>query len=92
MCTQNNMDNTNNIPQNIETTTIEKLYGNVLKTSVSKLETYKKCPFSYFLKYGLNLKQKEELKIQNFDTGSFIHEIIDLFFNQVKEENIQLTE
>lgn len=81
-----------NIPQNIETTTIEKLYGNVLKTSVSKLETYKKCPFSYFLKYGLNLKQKEELKIQNFDTGSFMHEIIDLFFNQVKEENIKLTE
>ena len=37
-----------NIPQNIETTTIEKLYGNVLRTSVSKLETYKKCPFSYF--------------------------------------------
>ena len=84
--------NYTNIPQNIETTTIEKLYGNVLKTSVSKLETYKKCPFSYFLKYGLNLKQKEELKIQNFDTGSFMHEIIDLFFNQVKEENIQLTE
>ncbi len=81
-----------NIPQNIETTTIEKLYGNVLRTSVSKLETYKKCPFSYFLKYGLNLKQKEELKIQNFDTGSFMHEIIDLFFNQVKEENIQLPE
>ena len=84
--------NYTNIPQNIETKTIEKLYGNVLKTSVSKLETYKKCPFSYFLKYGLNLKQKEELKIQNFDTGSFMHEIIDLFFNQVKEENIQLTE
>ena len=84
--------NYTNIPQNIETTTIEKLYGNVLRTSVSKLETYKKCPFSYFLKYGLNLKQKEELKIQNFDTGSFMHEIIDLFFNQVKEENIQLPE
>lgn len=81
-----------NIPQNIEKTTIEKLYGNVLRTSVSKLETYKKCPFSYFLKYGLNLKQKEELKIQNFDTGSFMHEVIDLFFNYVREENIRLTE
>ena len=29
-----------NIPQNIETTTIEKLYGNVLKTSVSKLSIF----------------------------------------------------
>ena len=64
----------------------------MLRTSVSKLETYKKCPFSYFLKYGLNLKQKEELKIQNFDTGSFMHEVIDLFFNYVREENIELTE
>ena len=84
--------NYTNIPQNIEKTTIEKLYGNVLRTSVSKLETYKKCPFSYFLKYGLNLKQKEELKIQNFDTGSFMHEVIDLFFNYLREENIKLTE
>ena len=84
--------NYTNIPQNIEKTTIEKLYGNVLRTSVSKLETYKKCPFSYFLKYGLNLKQKEELKIQNFDTGSFMHEVIDLFFNYLREENIELTE
>lgn len=81
-----------NVPKKIENKTIKKLYGNILKTSVSRLETYKKCPFSYFLKYGLNLKEKEELKIQSFDTGSFMHEVIDLFFNNVKEENIQLNE
>ena len=81
-----------NIPENIEQNIIEKLYGNTLNTSVSKLEKFAQCPFSYYLQYGLRLKEKEELKIQSFDTGSFMHETIDEFFKKVKEENINLPE
>lgn len=81
-----------NIPENINKETIEKLYGNTLNTSVSKLEKFAQCPFSYYLQYGLRLKEKEELKIQSFDTGSFMHETIDEFFKKVKEENISLAE
>ena len=79
-----------NIPQDIEKSEIDKLYGNTLKTSVSKLEKYAACPFSYYLQYGLRLKEKEMLKVQNFDTGSFMHETIDEFFKEVNEENIKL--
>ena len=79
-----------NIPENIDKQIIEKLYGNKLTTSVSKLERFAGCPFSYYLQYGLRLKEKEELKVQSFDTGSFMHEIIDEFFKKVKEENIEL--
>lgn len=81
-----------NIPENINKEIIEKLYGNTLNTSVSKLERFAQCPFSYYLQYGLRLKEKEELKIQSFDTGSFMHETIDEFFKKVKEENINLAE
>lgn len=81
-----------NIPENIDKKIIEKLYGNTLNTSVSKLEKFAQCPFSYYLQYGLRLKEKEELKIQSFDTGSFMHETIDEFFKKVKEENINLAE
>lgn len=81
-----------NIPENINKEIIEKLYGNTLNTSVSKLERFAQCPFSYYLQYGLKLKEKEELKIQSFDTGSFMHETIDEFFKKVKEENINLAE
>ena len=79
-----------NIPKNVEKEKVEKLYGNTLKTSVSKLETFAKCPFSYYLQYGLKLKEREELKVQNFDTGSFMHEVIDQFFEKVKNEKIKL--
>ena len=51
-----------------------------MKTSVSRLEQYRRCPFSFHLKYGLKLKEKEELKIKPIDTGTFMHDIIDTFF------------
>ena len=63
---------------------IDKLYGNRLNTSISKLEKYRSCPFSYYLQYILKLKDKEELKVQSFDTGSFMHDVINLFFEQIE--------
>ena len=81
-----------NIPQNIDKNIIGKLYGNTLNTSISKIEKYAGCPFSYYLQYGLRLKEREELKVQNFDTGSFMHETIDEFFKKVNKENINLSE
>ena len=71
-----------NNEENITKENIEKLYGNNLNTSVSKLEKYNSCPFSYFLQYILKLKEKEELKVQNFDTGAFMHDVINSFFEE----------
>ena len=81
-----------NLPQQIQKENIEKLYGNLLHTSVSQLEKYRSCPFSYYLQYGLKLKEKEEPKIHAFDTGSFMHETIDEFFKTTKEKEINLPE
>lgn len=69
---------------------IEKLYGNILKTSVSRLEQYKRCPFSFYLKYGLNVSEKETGKIQAVDTGSFMHDVIDEFFEVIKQKEIAI--
>ena len=81
-----------NIPEKICEQNINKLYGNTLKTSISRLEKYRKCPFSYYLEYGLKIRKRDELKIQNIDTGTFIHEVIDEFFKEVSKENIDIKE
>ena len=81
-----------NIPEKIEQENINKLYGNILTTSISKLERYRNCPFSYYLQYGLKIKPQEELKIQTLNTGTFIHEVIDEFFEKTKEVGIKLEE
>ena len=84
--------NYTNIPEKIEKENIDKLYGNTLVTSISKLERYRSCPFSYYLQYGLKIKPQEELKIQTLNTGTFIHEVIDEFFGTVKANGKQLEE
>lgn len=78
------------MPQKIKKENIQKLYGNKLNTSVSKLETFKSCPYEYFLQYSLKLKEKEELKIKNLDTGSFMHEVINSFFEEINKQKINI--
>ena len=79
-----------NLPEKIKQENIDKLYGNKLKTSVSKLETYKSCPYEYFLQYSLKIKEKEELKVKNLDTGSFMHDVINSFFEEIKNNKINI--
>ena len=87
----NNIEYINyNFNERINKDNIEKLYKNNLNTSISKLEKYNSCPYSYFLQYVLKLKEKEELKVQNIDTGIFMHEVISEFFEEINNENINL--
>ena len=67
---------------------IDALYGSTLYTSVSRLEAYRRCPFSFHLTYGLKLKEKDELKMNFLDTGSFMHEVIDIFFKELSDRDI----
>lgn len=81
-----------NIPDNINEKNIKKLYGDTLKTSVSRLESFQKCPFSFYLTYGLKLKEKETFKLEGLDTGSFMHDVIDSFFTEIESRDINLRE
>ena len=84
--------NYTNTAEKIKKENVEKMYGSTLKTSVSKLEQYSGCPFSYYLKYGLKLNDKETFNVEAVDTGSFMHDVIDNFFGIIEEKNINLKE
>lgn len=76
-----------NLPEKINKHNVQKLYGDTLHTTVSRLEQYKSCEFSYYLKYGLKLSSKEKMDIKPVDTGSFMHDVVDTFFKE--NENVK---
>lgn len=78
-----------NEPEKIEKQNIQNLYGNELKTSISRLEQYKRCAFSFYLKYGLGLNEKSLFEVKSIDTGNFMHDVIDEFFEQVLRKEIK---
>ena len=77
----------NNKTEKINQKNISKMYGDTLRTSVSRLEQYQACHFAYYLKYGLKLSEKDNFKINPVDTGTFMHDVIDTFFNSIKERS-----
>lgn len=61
-------------------------YGNELTTSVSTLEKYVKCPFSYFAQITLGLKERKALMVTAADSGTFLHEFVDMFGKGLEED------
>ncbi len=51
----------------------ETLYADYTNYSISRIEKYFECPFSYFLDNGLKLKERKAWEIGSTDTGSLIH-------------------
>lgn len=42
-------------------------------SSMTRLETYRSCPYKYFLQYGLALEARDEGEIQSLDLGNYLH-------------------
>ncbi|MBQ7647439.1 MAG: exodeoxyribonuclease V subunit gamma [Clostridia bacterium] len=59
--------------------------GRRLRLSSSRLETYRKCPFSYFAKYLLDLREPKEADFSSLETGNFFHTILEMFMKKRTE-------
>ena len=55
------------------------------KLSVSKMETYFKCPFMNFLKNVVGLKEKEESSIKVNEKGVIVHAALEKYFRLGKK-------
>ena len=71
--------------------TARQLYELYRNYSVSLLEQYASCPFSYFVRYGLELKEREEYKVTSMQLGTIFHEVIDLFSKEATDHNLWKT-
>jgi ATP-dependent helicase/nuclease subunit B len=65
-----------------------KLYGKPVFTSVSRMEAYSSCPFSYFVKYGLKAKERRLFSFNPVDAGTFMHNSIDEFSRMLVRDGI----
>lgn len=67
----------------------KKLYPQDVNLSVSRLESLKRCPFAYYSKYVLSLKNKKEYKLSKLDMGSIMHVILEKISRELTAKNIK---
>ena len=60
------------------------LYEGKITYNASRINTFARCPFEYFLKYGLGARAREEWDITPANMGSYAHRIINDFCLEVE--------
>lgn len=67
-----------------------RLYGKNLRSSITRLEKYRQCPFSHYVRYGLKPEPRPIYTIEAPEIGTLLHELVDGFFKRVKEEKLEI--
>lgn len=70
--------------------TARQLYGEQLSGSVTRIEAFFRCPFSHFLKYGLQLTELKPFEFEGRDIGMLAHRAIETVFLTAEKESVWL--
>ena len=62
---------------NISPEGVQTLYGSVLNLSASQVDRQGECRLSYFLKYGLRIKERKEVTIDPAEFGTYVHAVLE---------------
>lgn len=81
-----------NVPENLDEHLAEALYSKQIYTSVSRMESFYRCQYQYFSRFGLGLKERDVFGLSPAATGEFFHEALDQFFKLLIVQNKQLSE
>lgn len=76
--------------QNFNKEDAKKLVEDINTFSVTSVETYNKCPFKYFIDYGL--RPVDDKKEKSFSYGSFYHNAISEISEKLWNKNIDKDE
>jgi ATP-dependent helicase/nuclease subunit B len=64
---------------------VDAVFGREMKESVSRLEQYASCAYSYFLKYGLALRPRQEYGFEAVDMGNLYHMALEYYSQSLQQ-------
>ncbi len=70
--------------------TAKELFGGDLDLSQSRLNSFVKCPFSYYVKYVLKIGEYGPAQISALDAGTFVHFVLERFFTVTEKKDYPL--
>ena len=65
----------------------ERLYGPVLRSSVSGLEQFAACPFKFFVHSGLRAEERRQFELDAKEQGTFQHDVLARFHQALAQAN-----
>ncbi len=70
--------------------TARRLLGEEIWLSQSRLQTYSRCPYSYYGSHILRLREKTEAKFDNLGAGNFLHHVMEQYLRLALDDRNRL--
>lgn len=70
----------------------EDLAGSLYKKNhfnVSEIESYSRCPYKYFVNYGLRPNIDESYEVDHMEVGNIVHKLFEDISRNLSEKNIE---
>lgn len=70
----------------------EKIYGDTIFGSITRLEQFARCPYAHFILFGLGLKEREEFEVESYDYGNVFHGAMEHISHELEKQGRQWQE
>lgn len=75
----------------IDSDVARRLYGNTIKISATNFDTYHKCLFGFFCKYGLRARKLEPAELSNLQRGTVAHNVLQMLIETYGKDMAELS-
>ncbi len=65
---------------------VEELYGQKVPMSATRMDACRACHFSYFMRYGLKAKARQQAGFHAPEYGTFVHYVLEHVLDSLKED------
>lgn len=76
----------------LEPELVAELYGSVLRSSISRLQSFAACPFQHFANYGLKLEERQRHQVDALQLGILFHAVLRTFVERLQREGLDWAE
>jgi ATP-dependent helicase/nuclease subunit B len=79
------VETVSNNPKTITQESATNLFGNDIYMSATKFDTFNRCKFSFFCKYGLRLQKLQPADFDVLQRGTIVHYVLERIISTYKE-------
>lgn len=70
----------------------DAMFKNEFYSTISRIQRYNSCRYSYYLEYMLGLEENKSYGPQSTDIGTFVHSVIEKVFIKMNKDAVNISE
>ena len=75
------------LPGDLPSDTVKRYFGDTLWLTQSRIQSFVQCPYGFYCRYLLSLREQSEARIDYASSGTFLHYVLEHFLRRCLDEH-----